>query len=281
LSSSSSLIDLALCPVPIRINLELRISYTAGRGINPVARLLPTQDNTKQTHKKRGQTSMPRVGFEPPIPVSERAKTFHALGCAATVMIQLTDLKRCGTVTFDTSFALLWTYTNWQYAGMRRLTTDLHACNMEKKGILCQPVASYDYSTKRRFWLNLAWDHLLQHRLSPSKAKGLFHCTYHACQFIRHFHSQECPIKPPCVLRSSSLTMTNSLSTVNLLRQSLSLTDFAGSDVPTSRSSSPYPQRNCYSKNKRDPRYTTFTDVLYGAPIAQSARSGRSDHCHK
>jgi hypothetical protein len=36
--------------------------------------------------KKRGQTSMPRVGFELLIPVFEQAKTFHALDCAATVM---------------------------------------------------------------------------------------------------------------------------------------------------------------------------------------------------
>jgi formylmethanofuran dehydrogenase subunit E len=29
---------------------------------------------------------MPRVGFEPTIPVFERAKTFHALDCAATAI---------------------------------------------------------------------------------------------------------------------------------------------------------------------------------------------------
>jgi hypothetical protein len=29
---------------------------------------------------------MPRVGFEPAIPVFERAKTVHALDCAATVI---------------------------------------------------------------------------------------------------------------------------------------------------------------------------------------------------
>jgi hypothetical protein len=31
------------------------------------------------TQNKRIQTSMPRVGFEPTIPASERAKTVHAL----------------------------------------------------------------------------------------------------------------------------------------------------------------------------------------------------------
>jgi hypothetical protein len=32
-----------------------------------------------QTQNKRKQTSMPRVGFEPTIPVFDRAKTFHTL----------------------------------------------------------------------------------------------------------------------------------------------------------------------------------------------------------
>jgi hypothetical protein len=40
---------------------------------------------TKQTQNKRGQTSMPRVGFEPTMSVFERAKTFHASDRAATV----------------------------------------------------------------------------------------------------------------------------------------------------------------------------------------------------
>jgi hypothetical protein len=40
---------------------------------------------TTQTQEKRGQTSVPRVGFEPTIPVFERARTFRALYRAATV----------------------------------------------------------------------------------------------------------------------------------------------------------------------------------------------------
>jgi hypothetical protein len=45
----------------------------------PVARPLHTHRAT-QTHNKRTQTLMPRVGFEPTIPVFERANTVHALG---------------------------------------------------------------------------------------------------------------------------------------------------------------------------------------------------------
>jgi hypothetical protein len=41
---------------------------------------------TAQTQNKRTQTSMPRVGFELTIPVFKRAKTFHALHSAATVI---------------------------------------------------------------------------------------------------------------------------------------------------------------------------------------------------
>jgi hypothetical protein len=43
---------------------------------------------TAQTQNKRRQTSMPWVGFEPTIPVFQRAKTFHASDRAATVIGQ-------------------------------------------------------------------------------------------------------------------------------------------------------------------------------------------------
>jgi hypothetical protein len=62
--------------------------YTIGRtpwtGDQPVTRPLPT-------HSKNADTSMSRVGFEPTIPVFERAKTVHALDRAAT-MIGYTSL---------------------------------------------------------------------------------------------------------------------------------------------------------------------------------------------
>jgi hypothetical protein len=54
-------------------------------GNKPVARQLPTH-RTTQAQNKRAQTSMPQVGFEPMIPVFERAKTVHALDRAATVI---------------------------------------------------------------------------------------------------------------------------------------------------------------------------------------------------
>jgi hypothetical protein len=51
----------------------------------PVTRPLPIH-RTTQTQNKRTQTSTPRVGREPTIPVFERAKTVHALDGAATVI---------------------------------------------------------------------------------------------------------------------------------------------------------------------------------------------------
>jgi hypothetical protein len=46
---------------------------------------------TAQTQNKRTQTFMSQVGFEPTIPVFERAKTVHALDRASTVMgLQIT-----------------------------------------------------------------------------------------------------------------------------------------------------------------------------------------------
>jgi hypothetical protein len=63
--------------------------YTVGRtpwtGDQPVAKPLLTH-RTTQTQNKGTQTSMPRVGFEPTIPLLERAKTVHALDRAATVI---------------------------------------------------------------------------------------------------------------------------------------------------------------------------------------------------
>jgi hypothetical protein len=50
-----------------------------------VARPLPTH-RTAQTQNKRTQTSMPQVGFEPTIPVFERAKMVHALDRLVTVI---------------------------------------------------------------------------------------------------------------------------------------------------------------------------------------------------
>jgi hypothetical protein len=68
------------------------ILYTVGRiswtGDQPVARPLPTR-RTAQTQNKCTQTSMPRVGCKPTIPVFEGAKTVHALDRAATVIGKL------------------------------------------------------------------------------------------------------------------------------------------------------------------------------------------------
>jgi hypothetical protein len=55
-----------------------------GRGISPSqGRYLC---RTTQTQNKRKHTSVPWVGFEPTIPVFERAKIVHALDRAATVI---------------------------------------------------------------------------------------------------------------------------------------------------------------------------------------------------
>jgi hypothetical protein len=64
------------------------IFYTVGRipwtGDQPVARPLPVH-RAAQTEKKRTQTSMSQVGFEPTIPVFEKMKTVHALERMTTV----------------------------------------------------------------------------------------------------------------------------------------------------------------------------------------------------
>jgi hypothetical protein len=59
------------------------ISRTPWMGDQPIARRYLHTEQHKQN--KRAETSMPRVGFEPMIPVIERAKTFHASGHTAIV----------------------------------------------------------------------------------------------------------------------------------------------------------------------------------------------------
>jgi hypothetical protein len=66
------------------LNLH-RVGRTPWTGDEPIARPLPTH-RTTQTQNKRTQTSMPRVGFEPRIPVLEWTKTVHALDRASTVI---------------------------------------------------------------------------------------------------------------------------------------------------------------------------------------------------
>jgi hypothetical protein len=76
-------------PLDLSRSFSFLILYTVGRtpstGDQPVARPLPTHTTT-QTQNKRIQTSMPRVEFDPTIPVFERAKTINALDRTATVI---------------------------------------------------------------------------------------------------------------------------------------------------------------------------------------------------
>jgi hypothetical protein len=57
--------------------------YTQSVGL--LRKPLPTH-RTAQPQNKHTQTSMPRVAFEPTIPVFERTKTVHASDRAATVI---------------------------------------------------------------------------------------------------------------------------------------------------------------------------------------------------
>jgi hypothetical protein len=67
----------------------LDLFYTIGRtpwtGDQPFAKSVPAH-RTTLTQNKRTQTSVLQAVFEPPISVSERAKTLHALECAATLI---------------------------------------------------------------------------------------------------------------------------------------------------------------------------------------------------
>jgi hypothetical protein len=61
------------------------VSRTPWTGDQPVARPSPAHTEHHK-HRINVDISMPRVGFEPTIPVFERAKTVHALDRAAPVI---------------------------------------------------------------------------------------------------------------------------------------------------------------------------------------------------
>jgi hypothetical protein len=78
-----------------------------------VARPVPKY-RTTQTQNKRTQTSMPRVEFEPTIPVFERAKTVHALDRAATVIGCFACYLSIPIIPYSYGvevFILFWIYT--------------------------------------------------------------------------------------------------------------------------------------------------------------------------
>jgi hypothetical protein len=58
---------------------------------------------TEHKQNKHKQTSMPRLGFEPTIPVFERANTFHALDRAATV------IGNSFVITYINTYTLVYT----------------------------------------------------------------------------------------------------------------------------------------------------------------------------
>jgi hypothetical protein len=88
-SSSSSSTTFRVRSYDSRINLELWILYRQSVGLLRRGSALSQGrclQRTTQTQNEWGQICMPRGGFEPTIPVFERAKTFHALDSAATVI---------------------------------------------------------------------------------------------------------------------------------------------------------------------------------------------------
>jgi hypothetical protein len=73
-----------------------------GRGISPSQGRYLTK-----TQNKRTQTSMPWVGFEPTVPVFERAKTVHALDRSGTVIASSTYTLSKTSLTWRHTFSML------------------------------------------------------------------------------------------------------------------------------------------------------------------------------
>jgi hypothetical protein len=81
------------CPVKRFVSLQfLNLRHSVGllgRGISPSQGRYLTR-----TQNKHRQTSMSRMGFEPTIPVFERAKSVHALDRAAILNIPYITFKQ-------------------------------------------------------------------------------------------------------------------------------------------------------------------------------------------
>jgi hypothetical protein len=90
----------------------MTVGGTPWKGDLPVARPLPTHKTT-QTQNKSTQTSMPRVGFEPTIPVFEWAKTVRASDRSSS----LNSSSGQYVSQAHKNYPLLWLYylhTSWQ-----------------------------------------------------------------------------------------------------------------------------------------------------------------------
>jgi hypothetical protein len=84
----------------------------------PVAKPLPTQDNT--TYKHKGQTSMPSAGFEPTIPATKCPQTYTLNRAATEVgpqyLIPSPFLYAAVTFYSSAQFCLPPSYTNPLYS---------------------------------------------------------------------------------------------------------------------------------------------------------------------
>jgi hypothetical protein len=99
---------------------DARTPWTSDR---PVARPLLKHRTTQTKNAYTHQTSMLSVGFEPTTPASERAKTVHALDCAATGIGSLTIIR------FGIKFEMiiLFTFLISPWAGIQPTTMCCYA----------------------------------------------------------------------------------------------------------------------------------------------------------
>jgi hypothetical protein len=112
-------------PIPARPVPSI-VTRTPWTGDQPITRPLPACRTTQQQNK-RTQTSVPQVGFEPTIPVFERAKTFYALDRAVTI--------GGGDFTFSNSALGLHTSLKTQFRSQNKhLSND--RCKINEKCVL-------------------------------------------------------------------------------------------------------------------------------------------------
>jgi hypothetical protein len=130
----------------------------------PVARPLPTH-RTTQTQNIHTQTSMPRVVFEPTIPVFERVKTVHALDRAPTVIGCFFCVRQQNRVIRKLKIKGKWGGQIWRYRWPGRWGPIHRSVMLQLRQVILSPGCS-NTEALRRFSDNYTLKSLVESRLT-------------------------------------------------------------------------------------------------------------------
>jgi hypothetical protein len=160
------------------------------------------------TQNKRTQTSMPRVGLEPTIPVLERVKTVHALDRATTLIVLLSCITWLYYITLQIGLVIWWCF---------RLTGPMRSLVIKNREAVTTLLWKYHFLWKAHLWFrwkNMQVDVDLAHgslhtveMSSVINVSAVYAASIFRWQNIRstrdtgytlwtHWHYRNCPTTP-------------------------------------------------------------------------------------